>query len=126
MLNSFDTLLNYKRNEVKTKKDRLQIGLDKIISTKDLVSDLQEKLVLLQPQLVTKGKEVDDMMVATGKEEEIGSRNSFIQSLKVANGESLEKRLKKELEEPLEVSTKTGCNIFFAIVICYLMKTAVA
>ena len=36
---------------------------------------------------------------AMGKEEEIGSRNSFIQSLKVANGESLEKRLKKELEE---------------------------
>ena len=39
------------------------------------------------------------MMLASGKDEDIGSRNSFIQSLKVANGDSLEKRLKKELEE---------------------------
>merc|ERR1712233_45683 len=43
--------------------------------------------------------QVDDMMLAGGKEEDIGSRNSFIQSLKVANGDSLERRLRKELEE---------------------------
>ena len=36
------------------------------------------------------------------------------------------KKMKKELEEPLEVSTKTGCNIFFAIVICNLLKPTVA
>ena len=60
--------------------------------------ELTQRLVqgLMEENLMT---QVDDMMVATGKEEEIGSRNSFIQSLKVANGESLEKRLKKELEE---------------------------
>ena len=60
--------------------------------------ELTQRLVqgLMEENLMT---QVDDNMVATGKEEEIGSRNSFIQSLKVANGDSLEKRLKKELEE---------------------------
>merc|ERR1712088_4328 len=33
------------------------------------------------------------------REDEVGTRNSFIQSLKVANGDSLERRLRKELEE---------------------------
>jgi len=60
--------------------------------------ELTQRLVqgLMEENLMT---QVDDMMVATGKDEDIGSRNSFIQSLKVANGDSLEKRLKKELEE---------------------------
>merc|ERR1712088_134191 len=43
--------------------------------------------------------QVDDMMVERAREDEVGTRNSFIQSLKVANGDSLERRLRKELEE---------------------------
>ena len=42
LLSSFDTLLSYKRGEVKTKKDRLKIGLDKIISTGELVEGMQK------------------------------------------------------------------------------------
>ena len=63
LLSSFDTLLSYKRGEVKTKKDRLKIGLDKIISTGELVEGMQKELEILAPQLVVKGKEVDEMMV---------------------------------------------------------------
>ena len=62
LLSSFDTLLSYKRGEVKTKKDRLKIGLDKIISTGELVEGMQKELEILAPQLVVKGKEVDEMM----------------------------------------------------------------
>eukprot|EP00092_Neocalanus_flemingeri_P002430 GFUD01002599.1.p1 GENE.GFUD01002599.1~~GFUD01002599.1.p1 ORF type:complete len:439 (-),score=161.22 GFUD01002599.1:96-1412(-) len=60
--------------------------------------ELTQRLVqgLMEENLMT---QVDDMMVASGKDEDSGSKNSFIQSLKVANGDSLEKRLKKELEE---------------------------
>ena len=60
--------------------------------------ELTQRLVqgLMEENMMT---QVDDMMLATGKDDDIGSRNSFIQSLKVANGDSLEKRLKKELEE---------------------------
>ena len=55
--------MSYKRGEVKTKKDRLKIGLDKIISTGELVEGMQKELEILAPQLVVKGKEVDEMMV---------------------------------------------------------------
>ena len=34
------------------KKDRLQIGLDKLTETKSMVAVMQEELVVLQPQLV--------------------------------------------------------------------------
>lgn len=54
---------------------------------------------LVQGLLEENSVQVDDSMMVGGKEEDNGSRNSFIQSLKVANGDSLEKRLKKELEE---------------------------
>ena len=65
LLSSFDTLLAYKRGEVATKKNRLKIGLDKIISTGELVEGMQKELEILAPQLVVKGKEVDEMMVLT-------------------------------------------------------------
>ena len=42
LLSSFDTLLSYKRGEVATKKNRLKIGLDKIISTGELVEGMQK------------------------------------------------------------------------------------
>ena len=42
LLSSFDTLLAYKRGEVATKKNRLKIGLDKIISTGELVEGMQK------------------------------------------------------------------------------------
>merc|ERR1712179_178336 len=59
--------------------------------------ELTQRLVqgLMEENLMT---QVDDMMVAGGKDDECGTKNSFIQSLKVSNGESLEKRLKKELK----------------------------
>lgn len=58
--------------------------------TQRLVQGLMEENLMAQ---------VDDMMVERTKDDEAGTRNSFIQSLRVANGDSLERRLKKELEE---------------------------
>ena len=59
--------------------------------------ELTQRLVqgLMEENLMT---QVDDTTMI-GKEDDIGSKNSFIHSLKVANGDSLEARLKKELEE---------------------------
>ena len=45
-------ILGQKRSEMSVKKIRLQIGLDKISETKRMVADMQEELVVLQPQLV--------------------------------------------------------------------------
>jgi len=71
--------------------------------------ELTQRLVqgLMEENLMT---QVDDMQVQSGKDEDSGTKNSFIQSLKVANGDSLEKRLKKELEEQgiLEAGEEDG------------------
>ena len=63
LLNSFKTLLGFKQKEVSTKRDRLQAGLDKLSSTKEVVATLQKEIEALAPVLVVKSKEVSEMMV---------------------------------------------------------------
>ena len=70
LLGSYIELLQFKREEVDTKRQRLKIGLDKISTTKSQVSALQTDLVELQPLLVVKGKEVDEMMIVIAKDKE--------------------------------------------------------
>jgi dynein heavy chain len=62
LLGSFKTLLTFKREEVDTMRRRLQIGLDKLTTTKAQVSVMQEELQILQPQLVVTQAEVAQMM----------------------------------------------------------------
>ena len=57
-----------KRDELATKKSRLQIDLDKLTDTKKLVGVMQEELVILQPQLVQTQKEVSEMMEVITKD----------------------------------------------------------
>jgi dynein heavy chain len=63
LLSSFGKLIGKKRQELQTKKDRLQIGLDKLSETKKMVGVMQEELVILQPQLVKTQAEVSAMMI---------------------------------------------------------------
>ena len=62
LLSSYRTLLVNKREEVFTMKNRLQIGLDKLSSTKEVVSSLKEEIEILAPQLVVTQKEVAELM----------------------------------------------------------------
>eukprot|EP00606_Chrysophyceae_sp_TOSAG23-5_P000662 GSChrysophyteH2.ASY1.ANO1.84.1 assembled CDS len=68
LLAAFGKLLGEKRTQIKTKRDRLQIGLDKLSETKKMVSVMQEELVILQPQLVKTQQEVASMMVIIAKD----------------------------------------------------------
>jgi dynein heavy chain len=68
LLTSFGKLIGMKRQEISTKKDRLQIGLDKLSETKKMVSVMQEELVILQPQLVKTQAEVSSMMIEITKD----------------------------------------------------------
>lgn len=68
LLGSFGKLIGKKRLEIATKRDRLQIGLDKLSETKKMVGVMQEELVILQPQLVTTQAEVASMMIQITKD----------------------------------------------------------
>jgi len=70
LLGSFKTLLTYKKKEIEKKYKRLQIGLDKMTTTKGLVAGMQEELEVLQPQLVETTKNVEEMMVHITAEKE--------------------------------------------------------
>jgi dynein heavy chain len=63
LLNSFGKMINRKRSEIALKRDRLQIGLDKLSETKKMVAVMQEELTILQPQIVKTQQEVATMMV---------------------------------------------------------------
>lgn len=60
----FIKLLTEKRDDFEGLKGRLTVGLDKLLTTADEVSVLQEELVMLQPILIKTAKEADEMMLA--------------------------------------------------------------
>lgn len=62
LLHTFKTVLLLKREEVHSKRSRLQNGVDKIIATKAQVAGMQEQLVALKPQLKKTQTEVEEMM----------------------------------------------------------------
>ena len=63
LLSMYKSLLIEKRSEYSMKIDRLDNGLDKLISTKEQVAEMQQKILEMQPELEKTSKEVDDMMV---------------------------------------------------------------
>ncbi len=63
LLQTFKTVLNLKRDEVGTLRNRLQIGLDKLMTTAQEVAKLQEELTAMEPKLVQTQKEVEEMII---------------------------------------------------------------
>ena len=70
LLSTYEKMLATKREEVGGLCQRLSIGLDKIISTEEMVGVMQEELVALQPVLEKTQKEVADMMVVIKEDTE--------------------------------------------------------
>ena len=68
LLSSFGKLIGKKRTETALKRDRLQIGLDKLSETKKMVGVMQEELTVLAPILVKTQAEVSTMMVEITKD----------------------------------------------------------
>ena len=68
LLNTYRSLYSVKREEVMKAKHRLEVGLDKLISTAEMVAVMQVELTELQPVLQVKSKEVDELMVVISKD----------------------------------------------------------
>jgi hypothetical protein len=62
LLNTYRNLYGTKRTQVQTAKRRLEVGLEKLKSTESVVSVMKDELTELQPVLVTKGREVEELM----------------------------------------------------------------
>eukprot|EP00960_Hanusia_phi_P037729 753088-Hanusia_phi.AAC.6 len=68
LLITYKELYSLKKQEVQRSKQRLEIGLDKLISTAEMVSVMQVELSELQPILEKKGQEVEDLMKVISKD----------------------------------------------------------
>ncbi|GMI07902.1 hypothetical protein TrRE_jg5473 [Triparma retinervis] len=70
VLSTYKSVLNTKQKEVGTLKNRLQVGLDKLLSTAEQVGTLQVQLREMEPVLVKTQGEVEEMIKYIGVEKE--------------------------------------------------------
>uniref|UniRef100_A0A8C4DY39 Dynein axonemal heavy chain 3 n=1 Tax=Dicentrarchus labrax TaxID=13489 RepID=A0A8C4DY39_DICLA len=84
---TFKALLNSKRNEVDTAKNRYIVGLQKLEFAASQVSVMQEELTALQPELIQTSAETDKMMVnIEGETVEVDAKKELVSAdEKVAN-----------------------------------------
>jgi dynein heavy chain len=68
LISTFKSLLNVKKQEVGLQKSRFEIGLGKLLSCADNVKNMEKELTDLQPFLVKKTKEVEELIIVLDKE----------------------------------------------------------
>ncbi|CAL8305136.1 unnamed protein product [Lota lota] len=104
LIQTFKALLNAKRDEVDTMKNRYIIGLQKLDFAASQVSVMQKELTALQPELIKTSAETDKMMVKIEKETvEVDAKKELVSAdEKVANdAAAAAKAIKDECEGDL-------------------------
>lgn len=108
LLSSFSKLVKAKRTETLTKRDRLQIGLDKLSETKKMVGVMQEELVVLQPVLIKTQAEVAEMMIEITKDKASAAETKAIVEVeetkaneKAASAKAIADDAQKDLAEAI-------------------------
>jgi dynein heavy chain, axonemal len=78
LLSTYNKVLAAKRNEVGTLRDRLKVGVAKLISTEKAVNELQESLKEMEPQLIKTQQEVEVMIVQITKDKAIAAETKAV------------------------------------------------
>lgn len=81
LLATYNRVLFEKRKEVGTLRDRLQVGVEKLISTQSAVNDLQESLKEMEPQLIQTQKEVEQMIVQITQDKAVAAETKAVVEL---------------------------------------------
>ena len=108
LISTFKGLLNIKKEEVGGAKKRYEVGLAKILSCAENVSKMEEELTALQPVLVVKTKEVEDLIVVLDKE----SADAAVVRTKV---ESEAATAKKSADETNEMKSQCEAELAEAL-----------
>ncbi|KAL4617872.1 dynein heavy chain 3, axonemal [Arapaima gigas] len=101
---TFKVLLNSKRQEVDTVRNRYLVGLQKLDFAASQVSVMQQELTALQPELIKTSAETEEMMKKIEKETvEVDAKKELVSAdEKVANEAAAEaKKIKDECEGDL-------------------------
>jgi len=108
LITSYKNLLDDKQTEVRTVKNRYEIGLEKLISTEEQVATMQEELEALQPQLIQSSKETDEAMVVIAAEtveadkvKAVVSKDEAIASAEAAKVQAIKDECTADLAEAM-------------------------
>ncbi|KAK3247674.1 hypothetical protein CYMTET_42830 [Cymbomonas tetramitiformis] len=108
MLTTFIKVLGEKREEIKTMRHRLQVGLDKLNTTASEVQVMEKELVDLQPVLKKTAVEVEEMMVVikadteeADKTKEVVSKQEEDANVKAASAKAIADDAQADLDKAL-------------------------
>lgn len=89
LINTFKTLLDIKRKEVKDQKDRYSNGYDCLIGTESKVNVMKQELIDLQPILIQTGKETAEKLVVVTAETEAADKIKASVSIEEADAQKI-------------------------------------
>lgn len=78
LLSTYNEVLNFKRKEVGTLRDRLSIGVEKLVSTEIAVNELQANLTEMEPKLIQTQADVEEMIIQITKDKAAAAETKAI------------------------------------------------
>lgn len=108
MIITFKSLLEEKRNEVRTNKNKYENGYEQIIKTEKKVEEMQQNLIELKPKLKIAAEETEIKMIKVEKESkeaeilkvEIEKEEAIVQAA-VNESNDIKEDCQKDLEEAM-------------------------
>ncbi|KAI9002652.1 dynein heavy chain and region D6 of dynein motor-domain-containing protein [Gaertneriomyces semiglobifer] len=108
LINVYTSMLQEKRKELASSRDRLRNGLKKLSETNELVAKMQSELEMLGPELKNRAHDTEVLMVKIGKDQEtadgvkkvVAEEEAFVRA-KATETESIAAEAQRDLDEAL-------------------------
>jgi dynein heavy chain len=108
LLSTYNKVLNDKRKEIGTLRDRLSIGVDKLVSTEKQVNELQASLTEMEPILIRTQAEVEQMIIDITRDKSAAAETKAVveveeasASKKAADTKAIADDAQRDLDEAL-------------------------